>query len=179
MAKDTGTTDKSFFRKQDNNLYFSIPSNDKQRKTFLGLDGKGFWYLVLALMPVIVITITLIYLVQFKGLNINSKLIVFMLFLLVSYVAISWTLCSHDNNTGKQTFSVLYQMIRHRLFQPNLIRPKFANRKNTILHIGVVKDDETIKKENTIDTKAIYRRRKELAEQERGQDEQAEQTQVD
>lgn len=167
MSKDNGTTDKSYFRKQDNNLYFSIPSNDKQRKTFLGLDGAGFWYLVLALMPVLIITIILVYMVQFRGLTMNAKLVVFLVFLLVSYVSITWALCSHDSNTGKQTFSVLYQMIKYRFFQPQMIRPKFANRNKTIVTIEVDKDDEIIKKERqTINARDIYNRRAELRERE-------------
>ncbi|WP_445194503.1 hypothetical protein [Staphylococcus xylosus] len=167
MPRDTDTTDKSYFRKQDNNLYFSIPSNDKQRKTFLGLDGAGFWYLVLALMPVLIITIISIYMVQFRGLEMNAKVTVFLLFLLVSYVSIAWALCSHDSNTGKQTFSVLYQMIKYRFFQPQMIRPKFANRKKTIVTVKVATNDETIEEEKqTINGADIYNRRAEIRERE-------------
>ncbi|HGV4086402.1 hypothetical protein H7900_11760 [Staphylococcus haemolyticus] len=156
-------TEKEYFRKKDNNLYFSIPSNDKQRKTFAGLDGTGFIYLILALVPALAVTLFLVYLVQFKHVDINNKLMFLIIFLLIGYMAVSWTLCSHDSNTGKQTFSVLYQMVKYRLFQPKLIRPKFANRKNTILKIEVGKDEETIQKGETITTKDIYRARRERA----------------
>ncbi|HDZ6232619.1 TPA: hypothetical protein RTW06_002379 [Staphylococcus aureus] len=156
-------TEKEFFRKKDNNLYFSIPSNDKQRKTFMGFDGTGFIYLIFALVPALVITLLLIYFIQFKNVDINNKLLFLIIFLLFGYVAVAWTLCSHDSSTGKQTFSVLYQMLKYRMFQPNLIRPKFANRKNTVLQIEVGKDDETIQKGKTITTEDIYRRRREQA----------------
>ncbi|MDS0998456.1 hypothetical protein [Staphylococcus epidermidis] len=156
-------TEKEYFRKKDNNLYFSIPSNDKERKTFAGLDGTGFLYLVLALIPALFVVLTLVYLVQFRDVVIDKKIMFLIIFLTISYVAIAWTLCSHDSNTGKQTFSVLYQIVRHRFFQPKLIRPKFANRKNTVLKIEVGKDDEAIQKGKTITTEDIYRARRERA----------------
>ncbi len=164
MTKEKGTHDKSYFRKQDDNLYFSIPSNDKQRKTFLGLDGLGFWYLILLLTPIIIISAIMVYLSQFQGVAFNSKLTAMLIMFAISYVAIAWTLCSHDSDTGKQKFSVLFQMIKYRTVQPKLIRPKFANRKNTILQIGVV-NNESIEKEKgyTISTTDIIRRKQERA----------------
>ncbi|EHV5288316.1 TPA: hypothetical protein LQO58_002282 [Staphylococcus pseudintermedius] len=164
MTKEKETHDKSYFRKQDDNLYFSIPSNDKQRKTFLGLDGSGFWYLILLLAPIIVISATMVYLNQFQEVAFNSKLTAMLIMFGISYVAIGWTLCSHDSDTGKQKFSVLYQMIKYRTVQPKLIRPKFANRKNTILQIGV-ENNEYIEKEKgyTISTTDIIRRKQERA----------------
>lgn len=170
MAKES-TSDKEFFRKQDNKLYFSIPSNDKRRKTFLGLDGTGFLYLIGFLIPILIVAILLVYFIQFKELNVNPKALFGIIFFMFSYVAVGWTLCSHDSNTGKQTFSVLYQMIKYRAFQPKMVRPKFANRKNTILKIGVNNDYETNQEEHaeaigrTITTESIYKRRREQEEQ--------------
>ncbi|MEJ7220776.1 hypothetical protein [Staphylococcus gallinarum] len=158
--------EKEFFRKRDDRLYFSIPSNDKQRKTFAGLDGIGFVYLIGALIPVVVLGFIMVYFIQFKGVEFDAKFLYLIIFFMLFYVAIAWTLCSHDSATGKQTFSVLYQMVKYRVLQPKMTRPKFANRKNTILKIEVAKDNENTKEERTITTDDINRRRQQLQHRE-------------
>ncbi|WP_239701596.1 hypothetical protein [Mammaliicoccus sp. D-M17] len=140
------SNDKEYFRSKEDKFYFSIPSNDKQRKTFLGLDGTGFWYLILSLIPILALTFIYIYMSNFMGIGFPVKVNVILLFMTVSYISIMWTLASHDNVTGKQQFSMLYQIVKYRFLQKKIIRPTFANRKNTILIIEV-DNNETNKKE--------------------------------
>lgn len=135
------SNEKEYFRNKEDKFYFSIPSNDKQRKTFLGLDGTGFWYLILSLIPMLMIAFVYIYMTNFMGISFGLKFNILCIFFAVSYISIMWTLSSHDNVTGKQQFSMIYQIVKHRFFQKKLIRPTFANRKNTILMIEVDKDE--------------------------------------